>query len=144
MLTQPGKINFAAMIATLTGILPILFLIFIRHKAWLPEHTVEIYLAMILIYITGVHWGFAYQDQSLSHLAFSLIASLTPMAILFIQALQGWSETITCISLLGALAFILAFEHVLPVSRVKKDFLRLRVTASLFLAASTVTYLICT
>ena len=144
MLTQPGKIKFAAMIATLTGILPILLLIFLRQATWIPQHIVEIYLAMILVYITGVHWGFAYEAQSLPHLAFSLIASLTPMTILLIHSLQGWSESTTCLSLLGALAFILTFEHVLPVSKVKKDFLRLRVTASLFLAASTVLYLVCT
>lgn len=144
MSTNKTSINTTVTIATLTGIIPVIALIFLQHNPYIPRHTIEIYLAFILVYITGVHWGFAYEENSLSHLCFSLLASLTPMLIIYLQQLEKWTTSTTCLSLLGILASILTLEHILPVSKQKKPFLRHRIYASFFLAMAVVGYIIFT
>ena len=141
MSKQQCQFKMLAVLATLTGVLPIILLAFFKHHTHIPKHVVEIYLAMILVYITGVHWGFAYEASALPHLSFSLLTSLLPMLVLLLQFLNSWSTELTCLLLIGVLIMIIVCEHILPVTKNKKQFLKLRVNASLVLTAAIIVYL---
>ena len=142
MLSIDKKFTNLALVATITGILPIIILALFKHTHVFPSATVSVYCSMILIYITGVHWGFSYQQRSLSHLLFSLIGSLLPMLVLLLQTIVLWTQAVSILLLLAILLLLLALEHLLPLTKTMTDFLNIRRIASCCLAAAIIFYLI--